>query len=109
MDAHDESMKEIMERLAILILNEMEKRNQSCLCFSELCGVGKDVVGGIINRKKKDVKLSTIAKICAYSDIRFEDIFSITGDCGVDKIINNAVLSINGSRYSMQLTKLNNI
>ena len=97
-------MEEIMERLAILILHEMEKNNQSCLRFSELCGVGKDVVGGIINRKKKDVKLSTIINICENSDIKLEDIFSDTNkENDVIKKINNSYFFMDGKRFSIEL------
>ena len=78
-----------MERLAILILHE------------ELCGVGKDVVGGIINRKKKDVKLSTIISICENSDIKLEDVF-----LKKKSEPQETYLIMNGERYLIELHKV---
>lgn len=101
-------MKEIMERFSRLISEEMEKKNQSCVQFSELCGVGRNIVGDIINGKKEDVKLSTVVNICANSDIRIEDIFSITGDCGIETMLKNAYIVLEGKRYSIQLKKYSN-
>ena len=97
-------MEEILERLSKLILREMEINNQSCLRFSELCGVGKDVLGGIINKKKKDVKLSTIVNICENSNIQIEDIFSDRErNAEIKNRMRNAYIVINGTRFSIEL------
>ena len=95
-----------MERLSRLILAEMKKKNQSCLQFSELCGVGRNIVEDIINQKKKDVKLSTIVNICKNSDIQICDIFCTESDKKSFKyLLNGAYVVINGERFSIELKK----
>ena len=97
-------MDEIMERFSNLILMEMERKNQSCLQFSELCGVGRNIVGDIVNRKKLDVKLSTVVKICENTDINFEDIFSDRErNAEIKNRMRNAYIVINGTRFSIEL------
>ena len=97
-------MDEILNRLSQLILTEMERNNQSCVQFSELCGVGRNIVGDIINGKKKDVKLSTIMSICENSNICLSDIFS---DTGRDKITDNNLFLLSGvTKYKVELKKL---
>lgn len=94
-------MDEILERFSVLILREMEKNNQSCLQFSELCGVGRNIVSNIINGKKKDVKLSTIISICENSDIKLEDVF-----LKKKSEPQETYLLINGEKYLIELHKV---
>ena len=68
-------MEECLKRLSELILYEMGRKNQSCICFAELCGLSRNELSYIINRKKKDLRLSTIFRIIENSDIKIEDIF----------------------------------
>lgn len=89
-----------MKKLSDLIICEMEQKNQSCVQFAELCGIGRNIIGDIVNRKKEDVKLSTIIKICENSNIRIENIFC---DCKTEKVMNNAVIIIEGIRYGIEL------
>lgn len=96
-------MNEIIDKFAMLILREMEKNNQSCLQFSELCGVGRNIVADIINGKKKDVKLSTIYNICENSDIRLEDIFTAEKREPLE-----TYLVMDGERYLIELHKVKN-
>lgn len=99
-------MNEILNRLADLILCELERRNISCLAFGELCGLSKNQIGYIVNRNKTDIKLSTIVKICENSNIQIEHIFC---DCKTEKIMNNAVILINGSKFKMELKEYSEI
>ena len=87
-----------MERLSRLILAEMKKKNQSCLQFSELCGVGRNIVEDIINQKKKDVKLSTIVNICKNSDIQICDIFCTESDKKSFKYLLNGAYVFNRTK-----------
>lgn len=68
-------MENYLNRLADLILKEIEKRGCSCICFADLCGISRNEMGRIVNRKKTDIKLSTILKICENSEISVENIF----------------------------------
>lgn len=71
-------MNEILDRLSILIIQELEKRNISCVVFAELCGISRNEMSHILNRRVKDIKLSTIYKICDNSCITIFDIFGVT-------------------------------
>lgn len=107
MDVYDE-MKEYLKRLSELILFEIGIKNQSYVCFAELCGLSRNEISDIINLKKRDIRLSTIVSICENSDIRIEDIFST--NLTVDEIeskLKNTYLVISGKKYSVQLAKLN--
>ncbi len=73
-------MKDYLNRLADLILVEIEKRGCSCICFADLCGISRNEMGKIVNRKKTDIKLSTILKICENSDIDIKDIFQVKNE-----------------------------
>ena len=70
-------MEEILNRLADLILLEMGKKDCSMTCFAELCGIPRNEMGLIVNKKKKDVRLSVIWNICENSEIRFGDVFDV--------------------------------
>lgn len=78
-----------MNRLADLILEEMKRTGRSATCFAELCGVNRNKLGDVINRKGKDVKLSFIWNICENSEIRISDIFEIecTEEFDIEKYI----------------------
>lgn len=93
-------MNEILNRLADLIIAELDKRNISCLVFSELCGIAKNQIGEIVNRQKKDIKLSTIVKICENSDIQIEDIFCEKSN---EIPLKNAFMIISGKEYKIEL------
>ncbi len=110
MDAHDQSMNEILERLCMEILNEIHKKNISYTLFADLCGISRKIMADIVNREKEDMKLSTIVKICENSDIKLEDIFS-TNQTGneIESKIKNTYLMINGTRYSIELKKSDKI
>ena len=94
----------IMTRLSKAIIDELDRKKQSCLKFAELCGVGRNIMSDIVNRQKTDVRLSTIVKICENSGIKIENVFC---DCRIDKMINNAVISINGRKYRIELKEYN--
>lgn len=70
-------MEKFMNRLADLILLEVQKRNCSISYFADICDISKKEMGNITNRKKKDIYVSTILKICENSEIRISDIFEI--------------------------------
>ncbi len=70
--------KNYLNRLADLILVEIGKRGCSCICFVDLCGISRNKMGKIVNRKKTDIKLSIILKICENSEISIEDVFGIS-------------------------------
>lgn len=93
-------MEKFLNKLADLIILELDKRNISCVAFGELCGLSKNQIGEIANRQKRDVRLSTILKICENSDIRIENIFC---DCKTEQMLNNAIIIINGKRYTLEL------
>lgn len=62
-------MEKYLKILSDEILKEMGRKNQSCIVFAELCGISRNEMSYIINRRKKDLRLSTVVKICENSDI----------------------------------------
>lgn len=93
-------MEECLKRLSELILLEMERRNLSGIHFADLCGISRNELNYIINRKKRDIKLSTIFQIVENSNIKIEHIFC---DCSTEKILNNSVMLVNGKHYKVKL------
>lgn len=93
-------MEGILNRLADLILGEMEKTGRSATCFAELCGVNRNTLGDIINRKGKDVKLSFVWNICENSEIRISDVFEI--ECAKEFDIENYVLTNGKETYFLK-------
>ena len=89
-----------MNRIAELLLAEMERKNCSAKCFAELCGVNRDELGRIIKRQKRDVRLSVIWKICENSEIRFSDIFEI--ECSEEFYIDNYILTNGKEKYTLK-------
>lgn len=93
-------MEGILNRLADLILGEMKRTGKSATCFAELCGINRNTLGDVINRKGKDVKLSFIWKICENSEIRISDIFEI--ECSEEFNIENFVLTNGYEKYILK-------
>lgn len=89
-----------MNRISELILAEMERKSCSAKCFAELCGVNRDELGRIINRQKKDIRLSVIWKICENSGIRFSDIFEI--ECSEEFNFENYILTNGREKYVLK-------
>lgn len=89
-----------MNRIAELILEEMKRTGRSATCFAELCGVNRNELGRIINRKKKDVRLSFVWDICENSAIRFSDIFEI--ECAEEFCIENYILTNGKEKYAIK-------
>lgn len=96
-------MEGILNRLADLILEEMERTGKSATCFAELCGVNRNTLGGVINRKGKDVKLSFIWNICENSEIRISDIFEI--ECFEEFDIENYILTNGKENYLLKKSR----
>lgn len=80
----------------------MREKHKSCLTLSELCGVCRNQMGDITSGKKKDIKLSTIARICENTDIKPEQVF---GEFKPEDILNGAIITISGDRYKLRLEK----
>ena len=94
-------MEEYLRRLSDLILMEIGRKNQSCVCFAELCGISRNEMSDIINQKKKDLRLSTIFRICENSDIKLEDVF-----LRKKSEPQETYLLINGEKYLIELHKV---
>lgn len=86
-----------MNRLADLILVEMERTRRSATRFAELCGVNRNTLNDVINRKRKDVGLSFIWNICENSDIGFSDIFEI--ECAEEFDLENYIITNGKEKY----------
>lgn len=99
-------MNEIMNRLANLILNEIEKRKCTYSCFADMCGVSLNEIYCLVNKKYSDMRLSTLIKICNNSGIFIADVL---GYCSVldaqENIVDNTIITIRGVEY--KLTKSN--
>lgn len=94
------NMEGILNRLADLILGEMERTGRSATCFAELCGVNRNTLGDVINRKGRDVKLSFIWNICENSEIRISDVFEI--ECAEEFNIEKFVLTNGKDEYILK-------
>lgn len=66
---------EELNRLSELVLKELGERNCSGVFFADICDISRNELNAIVNKKKKDIKLSTIKKICENSSITYADIF----------------------------------
>lgn len=93
-------MEGILNRLVDLILEEMGKKKCSIRCFAELCSVRPEEMRLIVNRQKKDVRLSVIWKICENSDIRISDIFEVK--CAEEFCLENYVLTNGHDKYILK-------
>lgn len=78
-----DEMKKILERLKELVNYEIESTNQTILSFSVRCEVSYNEMRKICNGRAKDIKLSTICKICNNSHIQIADIFIVNKDIDV--------------------------
>lgn len=78
--AQKAEMKEFMTRFSNLILLEMERRKCSATYFADICGVSRNEIGAIISKKKRDLKMSTVIKICRGAGLCPADIFSDSKD-----------------------------
>lgn len=61
-------IEEFMDRFADFVLFEIDKRGCSQECFAELCGISRNEIGNILRRKKRDIYMSTVLKICNGTD-----------------------------------------
>lgn len=93
-------MEGILNRLADLILREIERRGCSATCFAELCGINRNELGQIVNRQKNDIRLSVIWRICENSEIQFSDVFEI--ECAEEFDIENYVLTNGRAKYALR-------
>lgn len=93
-------MEGILNKLADLILLEMDKKDCSMTCFAELCGIPRNEMGLIVNKKKKDVRLSVIWNICENSEIRISDVFEI--ECAEEFNIENFILTNGHEKYFLK-------
>lgn len=93
-------MEGILNRLADLILMEIGKKGCSITCFAELCGIPRNEMGLIVNRKKKDVRLSAIWNICENSNIKISEVFGV--ECAEEFNIENFVLTDGHAKYALK-------
>jgi len=91
-------MKKILDRLAELVNFEIRKKNETILSFSVKCEISYNEMRKICNRKAKDVKISTIHKICENSDITMVDIFVPNKDIDV-------VIRYKNDRFRVRIKK----
>lgn len=89
-----------MNRLADLILREIERKGCSATCFAELCGINRNELGQIVNRQKNDIRLSVIWRICENSEIQFSDVFEI--ECTREFNIENFILTNGHKKYVLK-------
>lgn len=64
-----------LTRLADSILRKIDTKGCSQECFSGLCGLSRKEIGNIVQRRKKDVNVSTVLKIVENSNITYKDLF----------------------------------
>lgn len=69
------TINELMENLRNEILKEMQRSNYSQTKFASICDISYENLCKIIYGKSKDIKVSTLLKICSNSDINFENLF----------------------------------
>lgn len=94
--------REILERLCMEILHEIDRKNISYTLFADLCGISRKIMADIVNRNKEDVKLSTIIRICENSNIKLEDIFATKKK----REPRETFLVMDGERYLVELHKV---
>lgn len=98
--------EKILEKLCVEILKELERTNKSYTVFADLCGISRNLMGSIVNRKKTDIKLSTIVKICENSSISLIDIFLFDEEMETEmflKYLNKFYLTDGKEKISLNL------
>lgn len=95
-------MDEFMERLADLILLDMERRHCSATYFADVCGISKNEIVNITNRKKKDIYVSTLLKICEGSGISANDVLGLEESFNSEKVAMEIVLEIGRNKYRLK-------
>lgn len=65
-----------MGKISTILLFEMERRGVSEECISGLCGISRNEVSELVRMKKKDLRLSTLHKICSGLGLDISEIFA---------------------------------
>lgn len=91
-----------MNNLAELISNEIGKKNLTYSAFADLCGLHRNEISNIISRRKKDILISTIFKICENSEISEEHLFGYNIENQVKEEIMHSTFIIGKNRYKLR-------
>lgn len=92
-------MEKILEKLADLIILETEQLGCTYSFFADVCNISRNEIGNIVRRKRKDIKLSTILKICKHSNITFPDIFDYSDKDVFEKMIKDFCFTSGNDTY----------
>lgn len=66
---------EFLKNLSQSILYEIGRKNYTTSTFATICGISRSEIDKILNKKNKDIKISTVLKIFENSNIDYPDIF----------------------------------
>lgn len=97
------TMEKVLEKLSDLILMEMGKTGRTQTCFAELCGISRNELRNIIAKRKNDIKLSTIQKICENSSINYIDVFYpiLQNRISKEEIFSEITIFIRNEKYKL--------
>lgn len=95
-------MKKILNNLADSVLSEMNKMDCSYAYFADFCGISRNEISDIVRRKKNDLRLSTLDKICKNSGVLYIDIFEYSDSEIFEKMIKNYYLTDGNNNYFFQ-------
>ena len=95
-------MKDSMERLAILVNDEIERQHCTIKSFSVRCGVSYERMRDITNREIDDIRLSTLERICDNSHFTIAD---VTGGKTFDIAEHDICVRIDDLEYDVKMKK----
>ena len=73
-------LEDAMENLRKEMINQISKNDYTLTQYSIICDISCENLQKIISKKSKDIKLSTLLKICKNSNIELEKIFDYSNE-----------------------------
>lgn len=96
-------MKKYLDRLADLILKEVEQNNYTYSYYADICDISRNVLNEIISGKTSGLRMSTIKKICDSSSFNIEDIFEPRT---FEDYISTIIIEKDGVKYKIRVEKI---
>lgn len=92
-------MEKILNNLADSVLAEIGKMNCTYSYFADFCGISRNEISDIVSRRKNDLRLSTLHKICKNTEVSYVDIFEYSNSEIFKKMIKNYYFTDGNNTY----------
>lgn len=91
-------MKEILKRLQELVNYEINRTNDTIMSFSVKCEISYQEMRRIVNGTARDIKISTICKICSHTEIKMMDVILTREDLDI-------IVRYQNERYNVKVRR----